>query len=291
MTDSGAPWDGRGLPPVAAARVAQAASSGVASSLLSAPAAASLAGCGLVPVGEVMGAIVQHIGSVGYGCSYGARTISSGSGSRWAGLSPYVDAVQRGWNTALSRLLQEATALGADGVVGVRLTRERLGLSSDYEFLALGTAVVGRGRVHAERPFLTDLDGQDVAKLLHGGWVPTGIAIGVAAAVRHDDYGTRRQASSWGNVEVGGYTDLVTQVRDDARTQFHRRAVAIGGEAATVSDMTLDVWEYEPSDNHRDHYASATVTGTVAARFHRGRSAPTDSLTILSLNRTQEGRR
>ncbi|MGZ4484163.1 MAG: heavy metal-binding domain-containing protein [Nocardioidaceae bacterium] len=288
------PWDGRGLPPIATRRLARAADSGVATSLLSVPAATSLAGCGFRPVGEVMGCIVQHIGWAGYGCGYagfgasmfGPSTVTSGGPSRWAGLGPYVKALYHGWDTALTRMLAEADALGADGVVGVRLTETRLDAGGNHEFLAIGTGVRGDGETRAARPFATDLDGQDLAKLLHGGWAPTGIAVGISAAVRHDDYRTLSQARSWSNAEISGYTELVSAVRHDARAQLEQRAARLGGEAGLVSEMSLSVWEHEQGEGHRDHYARATVTGTVATQFHRGRTAPTSSLRILPLRAT-----
>ncbi|WP_344047616.1 heavy metal-binding domain-containing protein [Nocardioides panacihumi] len=285
------PWDGHGLPPQAQLRMERAARSKVAGSLLSAPEAAALAAVGFSPVGEVMGCIVQHAGWAGYGCGYAygwnaSRTVSSGSATSWAGLTPYVKAVYEGWHTALRRLVQEATALGADGVVGIRLSETHLG-GSNREFLALGTAV-RTDAATATRPFTTDLSGSDVSKLLHAGWVPTGIAIGIAAGVRHDDYGVRNQTSTWGNTQVDGYTDLVNTVRHDARDQFERRAREHGGETVMVSSMKLRVWENEPSDNHRDHYAEALFIGTTATSFHRGAVAPTRSLSILPLDRTRE---
>ena len=53
---------------------------------------------------------------------------------------PYVDALYHGYNTALGRMLTEARAMGADGVVGIRLTQTQLG-ENNQEFVALGTAV------------------------------------------------------------------------------------------------------------------------------------------------------
>ena len=60
-------WDGRGLPPVAAARVHRAASGGPWTSMLTVPSAAGLSATEFEPVGEVMGSIVQNVGWSGYG--------------------------------------------------------------------------------------------------------------------------------------------------------------------------------------------------------------------------------
>jgi uncharacterized protein YbjQ (UPF0145 family) len=271
---------------------------GVRTSLLDVRGAVSVTGVGLPPVGEVMGCMVQHLGwqgfggcgFYGYGWSAGGTTVTSGSGARYAGYRPYVDALYRGWDTAIGRMVTEAQAMGADGVVGVRLSVEHLG-QDNREFVALGTAVraeqVGaRAGRHPARPFVTDLPGADVAKLLHAGWVPVSIAFGISVAVRHDDAYTLSQAGPWsGNTEVTGYTELVQHVRADARRQFAAHAARAGAEGAIVSDMDLHMWEREPGEGHRDHVAESTVRGTAVARYARGRTAPTRALTVLPLRR------
>lgn len=307
-------WDGRGLPPAAQARMQRFAADGVRTSLLDVPAMASVTGIGLPPVGEVMGCMVQHIGWAGFGgCGWGGwgggwapgirgvmsggipgtfgggiagpwggGTVTSG-GAGFAGYAPYVDALYRGYDTAIGRMVTEARAMNADGVVGVRLTVNHLG-QDNREFVALGTAVRGTGKVHPPRPFVTDLPGADVAKLLHAGWVPVSIAFGISVAIRHDDYATRAQANAWGqNTEVSGYTELVQHVRSDARARFAEHAAQAGAEGAVVSAMGLRIWEREPSENHRDHVAESTVFGTTLVRFHPGQAAPTRALTVLPL--------
>ena len=324
-----AEWDGRGLPPAAAARMARFQAGGVRTSLLDVPGAVSVTGVGLPPMGEVMGCVVAHIGWAGFGgCGwYGpgagwqpgifgggfrggtsggipgsvgggiaggvgrgggtvtSGSVTSGSDDRFAGFAPYVDALYRGYDTALARMVTEAQAMGADGIVGVRLSVEHLG-QDNREFVALGTAVRGAGPVHPPRPFVTDLAGADVAKLLHAGWVPVSIAFGISVAVRHDDYATRSQASAWGyNTEVSGYTELVQYVRHDARARFAEHAAGAGAEGAIVSHMGLHVWEREPSEGHRDHVAESTIFGTTLVRFSREGTVPTRALTVLPLRR------
>jgi len=125
--------------------MARFASSGLRTSLLTVPGAAGVESVGLRPVGEVMGCIVEHIGFAGWqGCGYygfggggfgglggGAlgggipgtfgggiaggvsRTVTS-SGGRYSGFAPYVDALYRGYQTALARMEAEAKGLEAE---------------------------------------------------------------------------------------------------------------------------------------------------------------------------------
>jgi uncharacterized protein YbjQ (UPF0145 family) len=296
-------WDGRGLPPAAQARVDRASTDGVRSSLLSVRGQTGMFSAGFDPVGEVMGCIVERIGWAGWGgCGmyYGrlgggfgnlgmsAPTITSGSGGGYGGFAPYVEAIYRGWDTAMHRMLLEAQALGADGVVGVAWTRSRLGEGDAQEFVVRGTAVRARSQSRPAFLFSTDLSGGDVAKLLHAGWAPTQLVWGISVSIRHDDYQTRMAAGAfnWQNVEVPGYTELVTYARADARARFEQRCAQQGSESATVSNISLNVREIEPSENHRDHIAEATVVGNSLVKFHQGATAPTDSRVVLPLRRS-----
>jgi len=293
-------WDGTGLPPAARARMERGRAGGPSASLLGIPGQTALEGCGFSTVGEVMGCIVHHIGWQGFGgCGYygmspfgagvfGApsRTVTSSGSSGWVGFGAYAEALYHGYDTAILRMLYECRDLGADGVVGVRLQVTHMG-EGNREFLAYGTAVRAHSRSRPANLFSTQLDGNDVAKLLHGGWVPVSICVGLSIAVRHDDWTTRNQASAWaGNTEVSGYTELVNHVRHDAREQFHRRSASYGADAAVLSTMGLDIWEQEAGENHRDHVALATVLGTAIARFHKEEQAITSSMLILPMDDT-----
>jgi uncharacterized protein YbjQ (UPF0145 family) len=294
-------WDGQGLPPAARARMERARTDQVVTSLLSPGGQAGVQSVGLEPVGEVMGCIVERIGWSGwggcgmtYGGGYGGGSFGGGgfapptrtsSRGGYGGYKPYVDAMYRGYDTALARMLMEAQALGADGVVGVTWTQARLGEGDAQEFVARGTAVRARSTTRPAYLFSTDLPGSEVTRLLHAGWVPAGLEIGISVSIRHDDYATRLAARSWSgqNVEVPGYTELVTFARADARSRFEQRVARHGADAATVSDMSLHVWSIEPSDGHVDHVAHATVIGNAVLRFHAGKAAPTNSITVLPL--------
>jgi uncharacterized protein YbjQ (UPF0145 family) len=293
-----APWDGRGLPASALQRIERSRSSRLTTSLLSVGGDAAIESVGFVPVGEVMGSCVMHLGFAGMGgCGYGygaasvgsygfsaARTVTSRRNSSNAGYGPYVRTLDSGYAAALERMATEAQQMGAHGVIDVRLTVDRRDTGA-REFIALGTAVrglVGPGVPVPGRPFTTQLSGADVTSALRGGWVPVSIVVAICVGVRHDDAQTRSQVMTWSNTEVHGYTELVGAVRADAREIFAERIRHSGADRAYLTDMKLDVWAVEPGPGHRDHVAESVVIGGGLVSFASG-PAPTSTLTMLPL--------
>jgi len=265
--------DRRSVPPLSRARVDRFGSSRVKTSLLSVPGAVGAEAAGFTPIGEVMGSVVHQLGWNGP--------------SRWAAdrIKVLADLLRQGYQTALDRLEEEATALGADGVLGIELTST----SPDgeaQEYVALGTAVRAATTQRPHRPFTTDLPGQDVAKLMRAGWVPVCVAIGVDGRAMTNfnyeiGYGWSVLAGVYGNAEIDLPTALATDVRAAARAEFAREIGECGADGGIVSGMTFDLWPVEDVAAA----AIATVTGTAIARFHEGRTAPAGALTILPLNR------
>jgi len=76
---------------------------------------------------------------------------------------------------AMSRMEAEADALGADGIVGVRLEIEFKEFGNDLaEFIAVGTAssptTRRTGATTRNKPFTSDLSGQDFWTLIQAGY-------------------------------------------------------------------------------------------------------------------------
>ena len=268
--------DGDWLPDVARARLARFDETGLKTSLLSVAGAVGIESVGLSAVGEVMGCIVQNIGWTG-GLNYGMGGFV-GSVS----FQPYVQALYHGYDTALARMTHEARSMGADGIVGIRLTRSALAESSQ-EFMALGTAVRANSSRRPRSLFSTELPGQDVAKLMYAGWVPSRIAIGIAVESQFLDWASRSQMSVMaGNTEVTAYTQLINRVRAKSRQAFASHARSANADGAIVASMGLRSWHQE-AGNTPLLCAESTVFGTTIARFHTGRRAPTKALTIMPL--------
>lgn len=263
--------------------------------LLRVEEAAALATAGFEPVSEVLGAVANRVNPRGtYYRPAGLpragapdrflasdyRTYTS-SGNSVVGNSPVISALKAGYRTALSRLRAEAVAVGADGVVGVRLTRTVV-QDSEYPvwgFLAIGTAVRAIGRVHTANPFTTDLSGAQAAAAIRSGWLPVSYVIIPCRAIRLvDPVSIRQRARTAPNGEVDAYTDAVTTCRRQARTDFLRAAENVHADGAVLSTMSLDV-HLQTRDVA---IAQVTISGTALARF-RVRDVVPGSLTIIPL--------
>ncbi len=247
------------LPAVAAARMAEIRSSGTWGSALTSGEFAAIRSAGFEPVGQVLGAAVY---------AAGAASGSSCPGS----FGPLVQAMYQARHAAIDRMTTECAQLGGHGVVGVRLSRGSFPLGG-LEFTAIGTAVRAPGAACGrQEPFTSDLSGQDFAKLITAGWVPAGLALGISIGSWHDDRTTTRQAR-WGsgNAEVTGWTELVNQVRHDARRQLESDVQRLGAEGAVIAAMQLRVsrGDCPASVGRCDHIAEATLIGTAIARFSR----------------------
>jgi len=294
------------LPLMATARLQGMQASGSWTSDLSVDEFVAVRGVGFDPVGQVMGSTVDNIGwrgggacgairGMNYGLIANARLSPSGvagtggrPGGPWTGYPHLVKALYAARHRAMSRLEQECRALDADGVVGVHLQLSGFpGAADAIEFQAIGTAIRARGGRHLVKPFLSDLSGQDFAKLVLSGWVPCGLAFGVAVGIRHDDYRTVGVTRSWQNGEVPGYTELVHRVRAEVRSELATDVARHGGAGVTVRDMDLRIWEQEcqMAEGFKDHVAQATVFGTAIVPFQRRDARrPPSSMAILRLD-------
>jgi uncharacterized protein YbjQ (UPF0145 family) len=298
-----------GLPPAAQARLADMTSHRSWGSSLGVPEFATISKVGFQPVGQVLGAAVWNVGdSGGEECPYGLavwrregtptgqsamgliRQVQSPQGAAAIGSArPLVSSLYQARRTALGRMTAECAALGGHGVIGVSLTVGPFAEGS-LEFRAFGTAVRGDSKVRLSQPFVSDLSGQDFTKLIGYGWVPVGLAMGIAIGYRHDDWLTAGQ-TRWnaGNVEVDGYSYLLSQVRRDARNEMELDLARMGAEGVVVREMDTKVSERSCPivPRGKDHVVEATIIGTAVAQFARLAPPPVYGIHKMSGRRPQ----
>lgn len=174
---------------------------------------------------------------------------------------------------AMTRMEEEADLLGADGVVGVRLVFKQYAMDEGVlEFQAIGTAIrhrerSGSLRTKDDRPFTSDLSGQDLWKLLQGGYRPVSLSMG--ACVYHIAHLSFMQALKQvgRNQEMVIYTEATYAARELALERMQAEAVARGGVGVVGARVEESNWGW--GANAIEFFAVGTAvapTGTGEVR-------------------------
>jgi uncharacterized protein YbjQ (UPF0145 family) len=227
--------------------------------------------------------------------SSGRRIYSGAAFGQVFELDTETQAWQEARRLALGRLLQEARLANADAVVGLRLERGTYEWSRNHvEFLAVGTAVCSNRYDLGGEPVLTNLSGQDFAKLYTSGYWPVGIVANTAVVYvmtgSQQNMGARRFAP---NQEMQDYTNGVQHARKVAITRMGTGAREL--EAAGIVGLSLEVavreHEHEGSRSRRARDLIVTVhsLGTAIVEIEQ-HADPRPSRIVLSLNDEPIGR-
>lgn len=188
---------------------------------------------GFEPVGLVMGCSIYHIGF------QLPRLFQSQE------MTVLTQAMYHARELAMTRMEEEADLLGADGIVGVRLEVNRHAWGSNLaEFLAIGTAIKhregGNFRTHDNRPFTSDLSGQDFWTLLRAGYRPISLVMG-NCVYRVAFQGMRQAFSQIGrNVELQNYTQALYAARELAQSRMQAEAEAENAQGIIGAQIQED---------------------------------------------------
>jgi uncharacterized protein YbjQ (UPF0145 family) len=149
---------------------------------------------------------------------------------------------------AMTRMEEEADLLGGDGVVGVRLVFKTYAMEEGVlEFQAIGTAIrhrerKGSFRTKDNRPFTSDLSGQDLWKLVRAGYRPVSLAMGACVYhIAHLSFmQTLKQAGR--NQEMKVYTEATYAARELALERMQAEAVQRGGSGVVGARVEESNW-------------------------------------------------
>jgi uncharacterized protein YbjQ (UPF0145 family) len=163
---------------------------------------------------------------------------------------------------AMSRMRAEATAMGADGIVGVKLTIKRLEWDD-------GDGHKGF-RAHDGGPFTSDLSGQDFWSLLHSGYWPVEMVMG--SCVYHVAHrGLIAGMSSMGqNVELENYTSAMYEAREIAidRMQYEAQAAKAEGVVGVEIREGSHGWQTHVIEILRDRHGCSAPRSGDRSRTH-----------------------
>ena len=192
---------------------------------------------GFEPLGLVLGSSIYHIG------------LQMANWNQNMELGVLTQAMYHARELAMTRMEEEADQLGADGIVGVRLTIGRYEWGADLaEFIAVGTAVKHAGgelhRAPNGRPFTSDLSGQDFSTLLRAGYRPVGLVMGncVYHGAQQGMMQSLRQVGR--NMEMPNFTQALYDARELAmgRMQAEAEAVQAGGLVGVHLNQASHGW-------------------------------------------------
>jgi uncharacterized protein YbjQ (UPF0145 family) len=192
---------------------------------------------GFRPLGLVLGSSIYHVG------------LQIGRWSKNMELDTLSQAMYHARELAMTRMEAEADALGADGIVGVRLEIEFKEFGNDLaEFIAVGTAVKAdeahesapdgfSWRNAKKQPFTSDLSGQDFWTLLQAGYAPVGMTMGTC--VYHIAH--QRFLQSLGNIgqntEIPQFTEALYDARELAMSRMQAEAEELHAEGIVGVQM------------------------------------------------------
>jgi len=190
---------------------------------------------GFEVLGLVMGSSIYHVGF---------------QWQRWSvsqELTVLTHAMFEARELALTRMEEEADLLGADGIAGVRLVFKHYAFEENVlEFIAIGTAIrhrePGKFRTKDNRPFTSDLSGQDLWKLARAGYRPVSLAIGVC--VYHIAHLSFMQALKQigRNQKMKTYTEATYAARERAMERMQRDAMERGGTGIVGARVEESNW-------------------------------------------------
>jgi len=239
---------------VASARLAEAGK--VWTSDLSVSEFALLDSAGFRPLEFVMGSSVFHIG-------WQAQNLRQS-----IELQVLSQAMYTARMNAMGRMMAEAEQVGADGVVGTRLTFRQHGLSAEHiEFIAVGTAVIsktepGRARRPDGAPFTSHLDVQDFYTLLRTGHMPVEFVMGVCVwhVAAQGFLQTLRQMGQ--NVEMPQWTQGYYDARELALSRMQAEAERVQATGITGVDWKASEWMW--GTHTLEFFTSGTAVRKIA---------------------------
>jgi uncharacterized protein YbjQ (UPF0145 family) len=226
---------------------------------------------GFDPVGMVVGSSIYHTG------------YQSKNWSQNEEMKVLTQAMYHARELAMERMEHEAQVLGADGIIGVRLTTKHLAFGEHLmEFVAIGTAVRARAGDVAYKtahgmPFTSDLSGQDFWTLLQAGYRPVGMVMGNCVYhVAHQSLGQWFKSAAQ-NTEMVNFTQGLYDARELAMERMQMEADHLKAQGI------VGVQLHEGSYQWHTHVIEFFAVGTAIVPIRDNHSIPTPQM-VLTVN-------
>lgn len=195
---------------------------------------------GFEPLGMVMGSSIYH---VGYQFSRLRESCE---------LEVLTQALYEAREFAMSRMEAEAKALGADGIVGVKLVINNMAWGDNLaEFQAIGTAVMAKDRQKNYRNndgslFTSNLTGQEFWTLLQSGYRPLSFVMGSCVYhVAYQSFG-KMFGNMGKNVEIPQFTQALYDARELAMERMQKEASLARADGIVGVSINEEGYRWDP---------------------------------------------
>jgi hypothetical protein len=214
--------------------------------------------------------------------SHGLKPIAAISATCWLhyGWSWTLGHAQ-GWDMALRRLREEASAAGANAVLDVKMRTIAPYDENSMDFTLVGTAVCMEGLPASGEPIVATVPALEFVKLMEADVVPTGIAIGAHYEWLTDWAGNADMR--WrGNIESTQLSALWETVRQRAHQDLRANARPQGNGVLAHLNFS-QMFEREGQNDRKEYLARHIVVATtVDAR--RGTALPHEIKMVVDMH-------
>lgn len=190
---------------------------------------------GYAPIQFVFGNIAYAVGAI-RGIMGSLKLLRRGE------IQEFSDIFNTTRHLALSRLVAQAAAVGAQAVVGVRTTVMRWG--SVHEMFMSGTAVRSSlsGLGHAGQPATSDLTGQELWAMAHLGYAPVKLLMSTSVYSLGMVGGLKAAFQGLTKGEVPELTTLIYEARENVFARMRQEADAAGAtQVVGIKTFVLEI--------------------------------------------------
>lgn len=177
--------------------------------------------CGFTPKHFVFGTVAYSIG-FGGGIAGAFRSLGRGE------IKEYSDVFNKTRHLALERISQDAVQFGANAVVGINTSI--VPFRGMQEMLMIGTAAHHPmlGPDASETPVTSDLTCEEMWNLVHIGYMPIRLVLGVSVYSLGFTGGIKAALKSFQKGEITELTTLIYEARENAIQHLYNDAVECG---------------------------------------------------------------
>ena len=178
---------------------------------------------GFRPLKFVFGNVAYSIG-VGGGIMGALKSLQRGE------VTQYSEIFNTTRHLALQRISAEARAVGANAVVGIETSI--IPFSGMQEMVMIGTAAqhAALPPEYAQAPITSDLTAEEMWNLIHIGYMPLQLVLGVSVYSLGIVGGIKSAFKALGRGEIAELTSLIYEARENAIERIRRDANACGAD-------------------------------------------------------------